>query len=192
MWRQRNTNLRQPVSAKRTNITALVTIITVVITMAVVIPVMVRAVNGKPNASHSTGTSTPAPRVSIPADMVGTYSGKYVVDDDEPTDWVGKATVEIANDGKVSGYIWLPTNDGGPGIISIVDGQVEPSGRVTIRSDATGVAGADGILQGELIRRFQFMHEGKVLRQNGTASITTYSTATASRCNERMSICRTM
>lgn len=112
------------------------------------------------DATHQKGNSTAM--ALIPKKYVGKYEGEYFANDGMDEPWVGEVHFEVDECGSVSGYMWLPTNDGGPGLVCTVTGRVDSSGRIAVRSDHGAAGSHTGRVNGPGIDAFQFSQNGAI------------------------------
>lgn len=99
-------------------------------------------------------------------DYSGQYKGSYVVSDDDNNSWIGEASIRVDEHGVVAGHVWLPGEDNKPGTITYVDGNIDKSGGLTIRSGKSFVGGPDLANQKEEKAGVEFSHTGKVQKTN--------------------------
>jgi len=118
-----------------------------------------------------------------PADYAGHYTGRYVVDDEQATHWVGTADITVDEQGEVSGYVWLPTlgadgkpdttDDGRPeGLVTSVTGDVTDLGKLTIKGDRVAAGTSDGNTGVPGVESFQFSYTGRVEEHGGRLTLT--------------------
>ena len=107
----------------------------------------------------------------IPTAYVGRYVGRYTVGDSQAAALQGKADITIDDSGAISGHTWIPTKDGGPGLICFVTGRADKSGSVSFRSDRAAGGRADGTVEGADITQFQFSHAGRLEQLGSRVSL---------------------